>query len=201
VAAIGHTAANSAQIRMAVNDGARLSTHLGNGSPPLLPRHPNYLWDQLADDRLWASVIADGFHLPDSFLKIVFRVKGNKAILISDSTKFAGMKPGKFQSPIGGNVVLSSEGRLCMEENPRLLAGSAKTLPECISYLLSKSLSPLSNAWDMASVNPARLVMPDLCYGLKKGAVADLILFTLDDNKVRIKETLKAGIKVYEREV
>ena len=27
----------------------------------MLPRHPNYLWEQLADDALWASIIANGF--------------------------------------------------------------------------------------------------------------------------------------------
>ena len=41
--AIGHTAADSCQIRRAVDAGARLSTHLGNGAHRLLPRHPNYL--------------------------------------------------------------------------------------------------------------------------------------------------------------
>ena len=34
--------------------GARLSTHLGNGAHPLIRRHPNYIWDQLAEDRLAA---------------------------------------------------------------------------------------------------------------------------------------------------
>ena len=64
VVGIGHTAADSDQIRAAVDAGARLSTHLGNGAHPMLRRHPNYLWDQLADDRLWASLIVDGHHLP-----------------------------------------------------------------------------------------------------------------------------------------
>ncbi len=37
---------------------------LGNGADAVLPRHPNYLWEQLAEDRLAASFIVDGFHLP-----------------------------------------------------------------------------------------------------------------------------------------
>ena len=63
VVAIGHTKATTDQIRDAVNAGATLSTHLGNGAHSMLPRHPNYLWDQLAEDRLAASFIADGIHL------------------------------------------------------------------------------------------------------------------------------------------
>ncbi|HEX7448403.1 MAG TPA: N-acetylglucosamine-6-phosphate deacetylase, partial [Pirellulales bacterium] len=64
IVAIGHTGASGAQIRAAVDAGARLSTHLGNGAHRLLRRHPNYVWDQLAEDRLMASLIVDGHHLP-----------------------------------------------------------------------------------------------------------------------------------------
>ena len=46
------------QITAAVNAGARLSTHLGNGSHKILDRHDNYIWAQAAEDRLTASFIA-----------------------------------------------------------------------------------------------------------------------------------------------
>src|SRR5262249_50270568 len=45
--AIGHTAATGPQIRAAIKAGAKLSTHLGNGSHAMLPRHDNYIWEQL----------------------------------------------------------------------------------------------------------------------------------------------------------
>ena len=63
IVAIGHTMATGEQIDRAVQAGATVSTHLGNGSQPVLPRHPNYIWHQLADDRLWATFIPDGHHL------------------------------------------------------------------------------------------------------------------------------------------
>ena len=53
--AIGHTAATPEQVRDAVRAGATLSTHLGNGCAQMLPRHPNFLWEQLAADELLAS--------------------------------------------------------------------------------------------------------------------------------------------------
>ena len=53
--AIGHSAASPAQIRAAVAAGARISTHLGNGAAVMLPRHPNLIWAQLAEDVLSAS--------------------------------------------------------------------------------------------------------------------------------------------------
>ena len=61
VPAIGHTAASPEQIREAVAAGAKLSTHLGNGSHIRLPRLRNYLWEQLAEDALMAGIIADGY--------------------------------------------------------------------------------------------------------------------------------------------
>ena len=73
VVSIGHTAADSDQIRAAVDAGARLSTHLGNGCHRTLRRHPNYLWDQLADDRLVAMLIVDGQHLPPEVVKTFVR--------------------------------------------------------------------------------------------------------------------------------
>src|SRR4030095_7551447 len=76
VISIGHTNANGAQIANAVAAGATMSTHLGNGAHQVLQRHPNYLWEQLAEDRLIASFIVDGVHLPASFLKVAMRAKG-----------------------------------------------------------------------------------------------------------------------------
>src|SRR5262245_61116299 len=42
--AIGHTAAAPEQIADAIRAGASLATHLGNGCPQMLPRHPNVIW-------------------------------------------------------------------------------------------------------------------------------------------------------------
>jgi N-acetylglucosamine-6-phosphate deacetylase len=55
VCSIGHTAAEPEDIHRAVDAGATMSTHLGNGSHGMIRRHPNYIWDQLAEDRLVAT--------------------------------------------------------------------------------------------------------------------------------------------------
>ena len=51
----------------AVNAGATMSTHIGNGAHGELRRHPNYIWDQLAEDRLVAGLIVDGIHIGEAF--------------------------------------------------------------------------------------------------------------------------------------
>jgi len=63
------------QIGDAVGAGATLATHLGNGCPQMLPRHPNVIWELLAADALFASLIVDGHHLPPATVKSMIRAK------------------------------------------------------------------------------------------------------------------------------
>ena len=195
---IGHTAATSEQVKAAVRAGATMSTHLGNGAHRLLPRHPNYIWDQLAEDGLASCLIADGFHLPDAFLKVALRVKGERAILVSDAVSFSGMPPGMYNSHIGGQVVLTPEGKLYMAGEPRLLAGSAQLLPRGIANIARKGLASLAAAWEMASVHPSERMGLPSARGLAPGAPADLVRFRWDGQRVRIVETYKSGVKVYD---
>ena len=97
VAAIGHTQADAAMIADAVSAGATLSTHLGNGAHAVLPRHPNYIWEQLAEDRLAASFIVDGIHIGEAFLKVALRAKGlDHAVLVTDAVMPAQCAPGPY---------------------------------------------------------------------------------------------------------
>jgi N-acetylglucosamine-6-phosphate deacetylase len=196
---IGHTAAEPEQIREAVKAGARMSTHFGNGAELMLPRHPNYLWEQLAEDDLWTCLIADGFHLPLSVLKVAMKVKGEKALLVSDAVYLSGLQPGSYRTHIGGNVILTPEGKLHLAENPKLLAGSAQMLPWGIAHLINSGLAELPQAWDMASTKPAALMSLPSANGLKKGAPADLVLFNIKEKDLEIVATYKSGKRVYRR--
>lgn len=197
IPAVGHTAATPEQIREAVDAGASLSTHLGNGVHAVLPRHPNYLWEQLATDELWASVIADGFHLPDAVLKTFLRVKGARLILVSDSVALAGLPPGAYQSSIGASVVLTGEGRLHLASDPRLLAGSAQPLTSGIVHLVRSGLTTLRDAWLMASTRPLELLGDQGSAGLVVGEPADLVLFQWDGREISIEQVIKRGTPVF----
>ncbi|MCS7460976.1 amidohydrolase family protein [Paenibacillus doosanensis] len=199
IVSIGHTAASPEQIAEAVQAGARMSTHLGNGAHLSLPRHPNYIWEQLSRDELAACVIADGFHLPDSVLKVTLRAKGEKALLVSDAVYLSGMEPGLYENHIGGRVVLTPEGRLHLAEHPGLLAGSAQLLPWGISHLLDSGLAELDTAWEMASLRPSALLNLPSQSGLAPGAPADLVLFELKRPQgVKIIQTYKLGERVFD---
>jgi N-acetylglucosamine-6-phosphate deacetylase len=199
VVAIGHTAATPEQVQEAVAAGASMSTHLGNGSHTMLPRHSNYLWEQLAEDRLWASVIPDGFHLPESVLKVFFQAKGERAFLVSDSVSFAGMKPGEYEAHIGEKVILTPEGKLHLAGNPALLAGSAQTLRQGIGHLVKSGLCDLPRAWEKASLLPSSFMGLPQARGLSVGAPADLILFRYAGKGVEVLETYKGGRRVFEK--
>jgi N-acetylglucosamine-6-phosphate deacetylase len=193
---IGHSLANTEQINMAVKAGASLSTHLGNGIPLLLPRHPNLLWDQLAEENLYSCIITDGLHVPDSFIKVVKQIKGKKTLVISDATCFAGMPPGEYQSHIGGTVILDNEKRVSLKDSPGLLAGAGKSLLENVETLINHKLCTLSESWQMASVNVAEMLAKnDDSFKEKKD---DLVIFQLKNKEIKIEKVIKNGRIVFE---
>lgn len=162
---IGHTAATGDQIRQAVDAGATLSTHLGNGAHGTLPRHPNYLWEQLAEDRLTAMVIADGHHLPKDFLSCVASTKGaGRLVAVSDITGMGGMPPGRYPNTSLGDVEVLNSGKLVVAGQRQYLAGAARPLWTAIPHLLAATSLTLREAWDAASRNPGALIshIPEL---------------------------------------
>lgn len=197
--AIGHTAASTKQISEAVKAGAKLSTHLGNGAHAMLPRHPNYLWDQLAEESLWASVIADGHHLPMNVLKVFEKVKKDQMILVSDSVALAGLPAGDYTTPVGGEVTLTNAGRLHLRDEPALLAGSAMTLFEGIQRLVTNHVLALDRAVEKASLYPAALMGLPQKIGLREGAPADLILFDQRKKPWRLHEVYQAGKRLIKK--
>ncbi len=172
---LGHTHATPAQIDAAVTAGAVLSTHLGNGIAASLPRHPNAIWTQLADDRLTAMFINDGHHLPADTFKAMVRAKGIKrSILVSDSVALAGLQPGRYRQPVGGEVELTADGRLSLVGTP-YLAGAARSLAEGVALAAGQPGVGLPAALAMATVNPGRLVGGR--GRLRVGAVCDVMRF------------------------
>jgi N-acetylglucosamine-6-phosphate deacetylase len=156
VVSIGHTRATAPQIQDAVTAGAKLSTHLGNGAHATLPRHPNYIWDQLADDRLSASFIVDGHHLPDSFLRVALRAKTiARSILVTDAVAPAMCQPGPYR--LGEvDVELKDDQRVVLRGGTRL-AGSSLRMDHAISNVMRAACVTLEDAITMATTNPARL--------------------------------------------
>jgi N-acetylglucosamine-6-phosphate deacetylase len=191
--AIGHTGASPGEITAATDAGAVLSTHLGNGAAALLPRHPNFIWTQLAEDRLTATFIADGHHLPADALKAMLRAKGiERSILVSDCVALGGMAPGIYDQPIGARVELTTDGRLGIVGTP-FLAGAARPLSDDVAMAAGPFGIGLADAIRLATGNPGRFVGGRGI--LRVGAPADLIRFGWEPDApgLRIETTLVAG--------
>jgi N-acetylglucosamine-6-phosphate deacetylase len=205
VASIGHTSATSDQIRAAVDAGATWSTHLGNGAHSSIRRHPNYIWDQLAEDRLSAGFIFDGLHLPPAVMKSMVRSKGvERSILVSDALFVAGLEPGVYQLPDGAPVELRDSGRLELQGTP-YLAGAAAPLSTCIANAVLHADVTLAEAIRMVTRNPSRLLGLPLLGGhdsLRVGATANLTVFrqTVDLRGIEAVRTIVAGRVVHESE-
>ncbi|MCA9203995.1 MAG: amidohydrolase family protein [Planctomycetales bacterium] len=200
--AIGHTAANSDQIAAAIDAGARMSTHLGNGAHGQIRRHPNYIWDQLADDRLTPSLIVDGHHLPPAVVKCFVRAKGTEhCVVVSDITGMAGMSPGRYDETSIGPVEVLEDGRLVVAGQRQYLAGAALPIHVAIPNLMSFAGLNLATAVRMATSQPAALI-DARCGGFSVGSTADFVLFELTDApraQLEIRATLNSGELVYGR--
>jgi N-acetylglucosamine-6-phosphate deacetylase len=152
--AIGHTAATPRQIGDAISAGATLATHLGNGCPQMLPRHPNVIWELLAADAVFASVIVDGHHLPPATVKTMIRAKGPaRTILVTDAVAAAASAPGRYT--VGGvDCELDDDGRVSLPGTP-YLAGSSLTLDRAIANTVRFTGLSIDAVVPMASTIPA----------------------------------------------
>ncbi len=125
VVALGHTAADGPTIRKAVEAGAKLSTHLGNGIAAELQHHPNPIWHQAANDSLFASLIADGHHLDCATLRVLARAKGpERVILVSDASPLAGLPVGDLRAVGRRSFRPNSPGRHALSCRLEPVAGS-----------------------------------------------------------------------------
>ena len=189
VVAIGHTAATGVQIRDAVKAEARTSTHLGNGCHATLPRHDNYIWEQLACDELWASIITDGHHLPATLVKCILRMKGiSRTLITSDAGSLAGMPPGRYRE-WGTDLEVLPSGKIVVAGTP-FLAGSGHFTDVCVSNVIRMAGLSLADAIDIASAQPRQLLgLPATT--IEAGQVADLMLFDWEpEGELKVREVL-----------
>ncbi len=197
--AIGHTGATPEIIKDAIEAGAQFSTHLGNGSYPILPKVNNYIWEQLAADELFAGIICDGFHLPASAVKVFARAKGlGKLILTSDVALTGGLNPGIYK---WGNmeVEVFKDGHLGLA-GAGILAGAGHLLDWDIAHFIRFTGNDLAKTIPLCTINPAKVIEMPCNYGrLEVGAPANLILFHYQtgDDRLQIIHTLRKGNVIF----
>lgn len=199
IVAIGHHNASAEIINEAINRGAVIATHLGNGCSNTINRHLNPLWPQLSDDRLMISIIGDGFHLNPEEIRVFYKVKGPlKTIITSDVTSYAGLTPGKFINADGDTIELTKDG-IVRYPAQNVLAGSASPVRKGVANVMKVTGCSLGEAIGMASTNPAKLYGLDDRGTLEAGKRADIIVFQITENEIDILKTFVRGQLVYEK--
>jgi len=191
VVSLGHHNGSAEIIKQAADAGASMSTHLGNGCANAIDRHDNPLWPQLAEDRITATIIADGFHLNKAEVQCFYKMKGvENTILVSDALDLAGLPPGEYTR--GERIVLLTPDVVKFPAE-NCLAGAATPISTCVLNIMKFTDCSLGNAIQMATTNPARLLGLHDIGEIKQGKRADLILFAIEDNRIVIQKTIVAG--------
>ena len=177
VVGLGHTDADYAQARAAIQAGARHAVHVYNAMRPFTHRDPGVISAVLTDADVTAEIIADGVHVAGPAIQVLLGTKGfDTVLLVSDGTAATGMRDGTFK--LGGfevqvrdGVVRNSEGKL---------AGSTLTIDRAIRYLVDLGV-PAVDAIRMATILPARrLGLAGKKGIIAVGADADLVVLTPD---------------------
>jgi N-acetylglucosamine-6-phosphate deacetylase len=171
--------------------GASLCTHLVNGCAKMIHRQHNILWSQLSIDDMWASFIADGYHIPHYTLRAVIKAQGiDRSILTSDLAHLSGMPDGEYRK-YERTVVLKDGGLWVKGEGTDLLSGAVKTLEQDCEYLAARSGFSIEEALVMASLNPARFFGIEHQMDLYPGRNPPLVVFSWRNNKLSVEKVLK----------
>jgi N-acetylglucosamine-6-phosphate deacetylase len=173
VAAIGHTDADAAQCRAAVDRGASVATHLFNGMPPMLNRAGGPVAQLAGDSRVRCEVIHDGSHVDDNVLRVLHHaLLPNRLLLVSDASSPTGCADGDYA--LGDEHVVLRDG-VVRTQDGRSLAGSARPLLEMLAHAIALGL-PVVDAVAAASWLPADTLGLTGRGRLEAGASADVLI-------------------------
>jgi N-acetylglucosamine-6-phosphate deacetylase len=176
---LGHSGASYEEAFRAVEEGASNITHCFNNMIPLHHREPGLPGAALSIRKLYAEVIADGIHIHPAVVNIIGTMKGkDKLIVITDSSRYKGLKPGYYES-VDRKVTIGEDGVGRLPNGK--LAGSCITMPQSVRNLIEMANLPEDIAFNAGTINPANM----LGIGDRKGLIKpgyDADLAVLDDD-------------------
>ncbi|KAF5053946.1 N-acetylglucosamine-6-phosphate deacetylase [anaerobic digester metagenome] len=191
---MAHSNATYEEAMNGINNGATISTHLYNGMRSFNHREPGIVGASLTDDRVCCELICDRIHLHDAAIKLALKAKGtDKAVLVSDAMRAAGLKDGEFE--LGGQKVMVINGEARLSDGS--LAGSTLNLNKAVYNMVKFLNVPIHEAVKMASLSPARAIGVHVNKGsIEVGKDADILL--LDDN-VNVSCVIKGGNVIFKK--
>ncbi len=202
-ASIGHTDAICSDVIKAFNEGGcRLMTHLYSAMSMTrrigINRFGGAVEAAYLLDDMYVEIIADGIHLPEELLKLIYKIKGDeRVVLITDSMRGLGMDQSStaiLGSRKNGKIVLIEDGVAKLPDRTAF-AGSIATADRLIRTMINIAGVTLESAVKMMTETPAKVMG---IFGergsLDVGKIADIIIF---DEDIHILMTMVDGEIVY----
>lgn len=180
---VGHSNASYEQAKRAIIAGASNTTHLFNATSPLSHRDTGIPGAVLSDDSVYTELICDNFHISPVLYDIVYKLKKDKLIFITDSIRPAGMPDGKY---IQGGLSVTKKGAECRLDDGTI-AGSMLDLNKGVANVKKNSGIPLKEIINAVSLNPAKMLGVDSKIGsLEVGKQADIVIADEDFNIIQV---------------
>ena len=133
---MGHTNATAAEAAAGIAAGASSATHTFNGMRPLDHREPGILGTVLDDQSLYAEIVCDGVHVTPTLVRLWQRLKGDRALLITDAMSATGMPDGAYELA-GLPVTRRRRQGHPHQQIPETIAGSVLTLDRAVENFQS----------------------------------------------------------------
>lgn len=174
----GHTDADYATLRLALDAGLTGVTHLFNAMSQLQNRAPGVVGAVLEDQTAWCGIIVDGHHVDPVVLKVALRCRpADRFMLVTDAMPSVGAQGDHFF--LQGRRITVKDG-LCYDDQG-VLAGSDLDMASAFRNAVAMLDLPLEMASAMASTNPATFLnMADRRGSIAVGQVADLVALDAD---------------------
>ncbi len=179
VVAIGHSDATYEEALKSFVKGISHATHLYNAMRGFHHREPGVVGAVLDSDKVTAELIADGVHVHPAALRLAVARKGVQGIcLITDSIKAAGLGDGIYSW--GEREIKVSKDSVTISGTD-IRAGSVLTLNQAVKNMIDWTGVTLSQAVNMASLYPARILGMEKRIGsIQAGKDASLAVFDRD---------------------
>ncbi len=204
IPSIAHTDAVYEEVVDAVENGYSLATHLYSAMSGVTRRNAfrygGVIESAYLIDELDVEIIADGKHLPEELLRLVYKIKGaDRTALITDAMRAAAMPEGtSMLGSLKDGIAVIVEDGVAKLSDRTAFAGSTATADRLVRTMVQLAGIPLVDAVRMMTATPARIMgMGDHFGTLTPGKAADIVVF---DDDIHIQKTIVDGEVVYDRQ-
>jgi N-acetylglucosamine-6-phosphate deacetylase len=193
----GHSLAIETDLKRAIEAGLSHVTHLFGNMGSLrrenITRVAGMVEYALVDDWLTVGIIADGYHISPSLMKLAYKAKGPDHIaIVTDASPLVGLPPGMYKL-WGAEVLVEEEISYLADRSA--FAGSMATMDRCLRNSVRLMEAPLEDAWHMVSATPAAILGVAHRKGtLEPGKDADIVIL---DAELQVIYTVTRGQLAY----